>query len=166
MTVGGVLQFAGVALVFVEISGVQRTLRLAPWWKALVNDLASAVRRVVGRKPRTTVGASVDIPTRFTMTSHPRTPLAAGSTIEELLKSHRRELEKLRHELDEIWRAVDSARTEQRRAVEALAKRLDKEIGELQQLLRELSGGSLRGRALGGALILLGTALITIGVWT
>jgi hypothetical protein len=169
MTIGGLLQLAGVAVIFWEISGIQRTLRLPPWWRSAISDLRRLLSSVPGRF-RGRRNHQVEL--RGTVTSRGtldvtviRATPAEGTTVDERLDNYRRQLAALREELDQVRQRLDRDREEQGAAVTALETRLGSEIASVRKLLSDLSGGFLRGRALGGGLILLGTALITIGVW-
>jgi len=169
MTVGGLLQLAGVAVIFWEISGIQRTLRLPPWWRSTISDLGRFLSSIPGRFRRrgghqVELRGAVDTIGTLDVTLVRATP-ADGTTVDERLDSHRRQLAQLREELDRMQQRLDQNRAEQSAALTAVETRLSTEIASVRQLVGDLSGGFLRGRALGGGLILVGTALITIGVW-
>lgn len=169
MTVGGLLQLAGVAVIFWEISGIQRTLRLPPWWRSTASDLGrmlSSILQRLGLRTRPVVvevsGAALGLSAgvaRVTVVP------GEGTTTEERLDSHRRQLVALREELERVWQRIDRHDAEQSAALTALQTNVRSEIASVRQLVQDLSGGFLLGRALGGGLILAGTALITIGVW-
>jgi hypothetical protein len=169
MTVGGLFQLAGVALIFWEISGIQRTLRLPPWWRSTISDLGGLLSSIPGRfrRRRITGTGSIVMHGVATATGSLSVVLqpAEGATVEERLESHRGQLAALREELERVQQLLDQDRAEGRAAVTNVETRLRGEIASVRQLLSNLSGGFLRGRALGGGLILIGTALITIGVW-
>ncbi len=168
MTFGGLLQLAGVALIFWEISGIQRTLRLPPWWRSTISELGRFFSSILHRFSRRSgqqveLRGAVDFAGTLDVAVIRATP-AEGNTVDERLDSHRRQLAALRDELDRLQRRLDRHDAEQGAALTALQTNLRSEIASVRQLVEDLSGGFLQGRALGGGLILAGTLLITIGV--
>ena len=90
---------------------------------------------------------------------------AEGSSVEERLDGHRRQLVALREELDEVWQRVDRDHSEHRAVVADVESRLRAEVAAVKELVEQLGGGSLRVRAFGGVLIFAGTAIIAIAAW-
>jgi hypothetical protein len=170
MTIGGLLQLAGIAVVFVEIGQTERLLRLRSWWRRTLSDLgrilSSLLQRLGLRRRRPVVvevaGGALGVSggtARVTVVP------GEGTTVEERLDSHRRQLAALREELERVQQRLDQNQAEGRAALADVETRLRSEVASVRQLVNDLGGGFLRGRALGGGLILVGTLLITIGVW-
>src|SRR5438552_16417685 len=170
MTVGGLLQLAGVTLVFLEIGQTERLLRLRSWWRGTISDLGrilSCILRRLGLRTRRPVVVEVSGAALGLSGGTARVTVVPGegSTTEERLDSHRRQLAALREELERVQGRLDQDRADGRAAVSDLETRLRNEVESVWRWVGDLSGGFLRGRALGGGLILVGTALITMGVW-
>jgi hypothetical protein len=174
MTLGGVFQVAGIYLVFAEIRHVEGILHLGSIWRSSIGDLAQFLSSIAGRLAgpfRRRHGRRVELQGASlgmggSLAAHVRVTRAEGTTANERLDSHQREMAALRQELEQVQQRVDQDQAESRTAVIDVETRLRGEITSIRQLVGDLSGGFRRGRALGGGLILVGTALIVIGVWT
>lgn len=170
LTVGGILQLVGIFVLFVEISQTERLLRLRSWIRRSVSDVGQVVASVANRlgirlrRPvvheLSGVGAG-----RASGSARVRVSRAEGSTVEERLDAHGRQLAVLREELDEVWQRVDRDQGEHRAALADLESRLGSEVSAVKELVTQLGGGSLRVRAFGGVLIFAGTAIIAIAAW-
>ncbi|MEO6795374.1 MAG: hypothetical protein ABI401_13360 [Candidatus Dormibacter sp.] len=170
MSVGGILQIDGVALVFRAIWQTEQALGLPSW----VGDIGSALDRSVWailggvgirrRKPVVVEPGTA----RLSISTHAPTVTvapAAGATAEERLSSAERQLVELRKEQGRLGQRLDQERTDWRAADAKVETRLSGELVRVEEKVAKVGGGSRFVQAIGGVLILVGTALITIGVW-
>ena len=165
--IGGILQIAGVILVFMQIDAAERLLGAEPWLRGLrdwSNDQISKLAAYVGIRRR---GRVINLEG----TSHGLTSGTArvtvsrnrGKTIEERLESLQLQIDDANRELDELRNrnATDHATFEAKlSAVESGLKSSDAAI---RDLIEAVSIGSRNLQVFSAGLIVVGTALVTIG---
>jgi hypothetical protein len=166
--VGCGLQFVGVLFVFFEIGQTERLLRLQSLWARTAQDIVRPLRSLLGhlglRRPKrhavaleATATGHADFSARYSVIP------GEGTSIEERLDSHRRQLDELRALFERVRQELNRDHEAESTALAAAEDRLSTEIEALKRLVTELGGGFLQGRALGAIVILAGTVMIGIG---
>jgi regulator of extracellular matrix RemA (YlzA/DUF370 family) len=167
-SVGGSLQIVGVALVFWEIWASQRALNKRTWTRAIVEALSSPFRRL-WQKVRGSKGSVVALEASVTATAtlDARVTILEpdDAPIERRIEIHRQRLDLIDRQLDEIRAEAAKLRTD-------LGDRLNSAVGEaieqtkrLREVVDQLGVGSVGLRALGGVLVLVGSALWIVSEW-
>jgi hypothetical protein len=175
-SIGVCLQFVGVLLVFVEISGTQRAVGREAWDQRLARAILRpvwAVARKFGWKPATqflrpeTLTANVDA--TATLRARLSIHVKQGASVEERLHV-------VEQRADELDRLVDELRTDLETSGRKLGERLEAQIAqvhqlasenanELRRLVTKVSLGSAPTKALGGILIMIGTIFTGVSLW-
>jgi septal ring factor EnvC (AmiA/AmiB activator) len=167
-SIGGSLQIVGVALVFGEIWASQRALSKRTWTRAVVEGLSSPFRRL-WRKVRGSKASNVTLEASVTATAtlDARVTIqeSEDAPIERRIEIHRRRLDAIDRQLEEIRAEAAKLRTD-------LGDRLNAAVGEaieqtkrLREVVDQLGVGSVGLRALGGVLVLVGSALWVVSEW-
>jgi len=171
-SIGGGLQVVGVALVFWEIWGVQRLLNKRTWTRAMGDALATPFRWLGGwlrarERPRARVvqldgsslGMSGSLSARLTVTE------AVGATLEQRIEVHRRRLDSIDRQLDEIRAEATKLQTSLGDRLNAAVTETTEQTKQLREVVDTLGAGSLGLRAVGGILVLIGSALWVASEW-
>src|SRR5438034_1790267 len=145
MTIGGVFQLAGIVVIFVEIRETERLLRLRSWWRSTVSDVREFIASMLirlGLRKRSPVSLSAEMhgSTTFAGSLSILLQPAEGTTVDERLDSHRRQLAALREELERVQQRLEQDQAEGRAALSNVETRLRTELASVRQLV----GGSQR----------------------
>jgi hypothetical protein len=168
-SIGGSLQVVGVALVFWEIWGVQRALNKRTWPRAIAEALRSPFRRLwlkVRRPPASTVALEGSSLSFSGSLSAPLTVKESeDAPIEERIEIHRRRLDAIDKQLEEIRAEATKLRADLGDQLDAAAGDAREQIARLREVVDQLGVGSIGLRALGGALVLFGSAMWVWSEW-
>jgi hypothetical protein len=167
-TIGGSLQIVGVALVFWEIWASQRALNKRTWTRAVVDALNSPFRRLwlKVRGPKASdVALEASVTATATLEARVTILEADDAPIERRIEIHRQRLDAIDRQLEEVRAEAAKLRTD-------LGDRLNAAVGEaigqtkrLREVVDQLGVGSVGLRALGGVLVLVGSALWVASEW-
>ena len=144
MTVGGLLQLLGIVVIFVEIRETERLLRLRSWWRRTASDVGRFVSSILPARLRrghtVVVKLAGDVAGVSDGSARLTVVPAEGTTVDERLDSHRRQLAALREELQRVQQRLDQDQAEGRAALSNVETRLRTELASVRQLV----GGSQR----------------------
>jgi hypothetical protein len=171
-SIGGALQVVGVAFVFAEIWGIQRLLNKRTWIQAVADAVTSPFRRLrnwVGSlgKPKaiqaplegSNLGFSADLGADLTI-SEPD-----DASVEKRLDIHRQRLDKIDSQLKEIREEATKVETRLGDRLAAAVGKALEETKRLREVVDQLGAGSLGLRAVGGVLVLVGSAMWVASEW-
>jgi hypothetical protein len=167
-SIGGSLQIVGVALVFWEIWASQRALDKRTWTRTIADALSSPFRRLwlkVRRQKGSEVALQASVTASATLDARLTIQESEDAPIERRIEVHRRRLDAIDRQLEEIRAEATKLRTD-------LGDRLNAAVGEaieqtkrLREIVDQLGVGSIGLRALGGVLVLVGSALWVVSEW-
>ncbi len=160
VTVGGVLQIAGVFLVFIQIGSAEKLLGARTWANQLGGWLKARLpaRRKLRDYSLSAVGAAVSSGSAELTLQRSR-----GSTVEERLTSLQLQMDDARRELDELRTRSTAHRAESDRKLAEVSSSVRALEAELRGLIAALTIGSRHLQVVGAMLIMFGTALIVAG---
>jgi hypothetical protein len=167
-TIGGVLQIAGVMLIFLQIGAAEKLFGVPPWLDRLGGWMQRPVRNLFGRlRQRRISSLSTNVvlgTAHLTATGELRAVLTTASgTVQTRLDALQKEIEDLRTEVDEHWRSGADDRAILERRLTQVETDLKATVAELRELIAALTIGSRDMQVVGAVLIVVGTFLVTIG---